>query len=118
MAGGRPDDSIVFSVMTEMYDIADRRSRPECVRYGSCWRCPEIRWWHDRARRGIAMIDWKKAQSALGCTADGLPGPATYAALYAHAAGRAPDAAIGLCGVVVVFLFVAFGLLFVSRFAV
>src|SRR3569623_169621 len=117
MAGGRPDDSIVISVITEMYDIAVRRSWPECIRYGSCWRCPEIRWWHDRARRGIVMIDWKKAQTVLGCTADGLPGPATYAALYAHAAGRAPDAAIGTRGAAAATHFAAFGMTTAPRIA-
>jgi hypothetical protein len=27
------------------------------------------------------MVDWKKAQTALGCVADGTPGPATCTAL-------------------------------------
>ena len=63
------------------------------------------------------MIDWKKAQSALGCTADGLPGPATYAALYAHAAGRAPDAAIGTRGAAAATHFAAFGMTTAPRIA-
>jgi putative chitinase len=63
------------------------------------------------------MIDWKKAQTALGCTADGLPGPATYTALYAHAAGRAPDAAIGARGAAAATHFTAFGMTTAPRIA-
>lgn len=40
------------------------------------------------------MIDWKKAQAALGVPADGIDGPRTYGALLSRAAGRAQDAPI------------------------
>lgn len=39
-------------------------------------------------------IDWKKAQAALGVTADGAPGRKTYGALLARAAARTADTAI------------------------
>lgn len=44
------------------------------------------------------MIDWKQIQTKLGVTSDGVPGPKTFAALYAYAAQRSADAAIILRG--------------------
>lgn len=46
----------------------------------------------------MTAINWKKTQAALGVTADGLPGPVTYGALFGFAAGRTAndtDRAIG-----------------------
>jgi putative chitinase len=63
------------------------------------------------------MVDWKKAQTALGCTADGMPGPATYAALYAHAAGREADAAITARATVAATHFPTFGMTTAPRIA-
>lgn len=39
----------------------------------------------------MSAINWKSAQSKLGVTADGMPGPVTYASLFAFTAGRKVD---------------------------
>lgn len=46
----------------------------------------------------MSIINWKKAQAAIGVKADGVPGPITMGALFGFAAGRAAsetDKAIG-----------------------
>ncbi|MDB5712386.1 MAG: glycoside hydrolase family protein [Sphingomonas bacterium] len=63
------------------------------------------------------MVDWKKAQAALGRVADGMPGPATYTALYAHAAGREADAAITARAAMAATHFPAFGMTTAPRIA-
>jgi len=67
--------------------------------------------------QGLMMVDWKKTQTALECIADGVPGPATYAALYAHAAGRPADAAITARAAMAAKHFVDFGMTTAPRIA-
>lgn len=62
-------------------------------------------------------MDWAKTQAKLGVPADGKPGPQTYGALYAYAAGRAPDAATILRGQVAAKHFAEFSMTTPARIA-
>lgn len=62
-------------------------------------------------------MDWKKVQARLGVAADGVPGPVTFAALYAYAASRSQDAAIAYRGKVAATRFAEFGMTTPARIA-
>ncbi|PTQ13719.1 chitinase [Sphingomonas oleivorans] len=56
----------------------------------------------------LSPIDWKNVQTRLGVVPDGIPGPNSYAALFAYAADRLPDDAIRALGRSAAILFPAF----------
>ncbi len=63
------------------------------------------------------MIDWKPPQARLGVKSDGTPGPVTFTALYAYAAGRKADDAIRLRGRVAAEHFADYGMTTAPRIA-